>query len=93
MKETLAVIQMTEERLREHLTHAAQLGAHQALLAAGLPVRDLYTRAEMQRRHGAGTINALIKQGKLTPRRYPETDADRTGRIVYSEMELLSQII
>lgn len=89
----LAVIQMTEERLREHLTHAAQLGAHIALKQSGLPVKEFFTRVEMQRKYGAGTINSLIKKGKLTPHRMPLTDDGQTKRIVYSETELLQQII
>lgn len=86
------VIQLTEERYRENLTQAAQLGAHQALRMAGLPVREYYTRAEMQRRHGRGTIDRLISQGRLTPHRL-ECDANTMSRIVYSETEFLSQII
>ena len=86
------VIQLTEERFRENLRQAAQLGAHQALQMAGLPVREYYTRTEMQRRHGRGTIDRLIRDGHLTPHRL-ETDADTMSRIVYSETEYLSLII
>ena len=86
-----AVVQMTEQRLREHLQHAAQLGAHLALLNAGLPVKDLYTRTELSGRHGAGTVNSLIKKGLLTPHRYPNNQEN--GHIVYSEKELLSNLI
>lgn len=86
------VIQLTEERYRENLTQAAQLGAHMALKNAGLPVREYYTRTEMQRRHGRGTIDRLISKGRLTPHRL-ETDDNTKSRIVYSETEFLSQII
>lgn len=86
------VIQLTEERYRENLTRAAQLGAHEALRLAGLPIREFYTRAEMQRRHGRGLINHLIKEGRLTPRRL-ESDPNKMSRIVYSETEFLSLII
>ena len=86
------VIQLTEERYRENLTQAARLGAHQALRDAGLPVREYYTRAEMQRRHGRGLIDRLISKGRLTPRRL-ETDDNTMSRIVYSETEFLSLII
>ena len=86
----IAVIQMTEERLREHLTHAAQLGAHLAMQNAGLPVREYFTRAEMMRRHGSGYVRSLIEKGKLTPHRERENEK---GRVVYSETELLSQIV
>lgn len=86
------VIQLTEERYRENLTQAAQLGAHQALQMAGLPVREYYTRAEMQRRHGRGIINRLISKGRLTPHRL-DNDENTMSRIVYSETEFLSQII
>ncbi len=86
---SLQVIQMTEERLREHLTHAAQLGAHIALRNAGLPVKEFYTRTELQRRYGSGTINNLIAKHKLTPHRI----SDEHKHIVYSETELLTLII
>lgn len=89
----LQVIQMTEQRLVEHLTHAARLGAHEALRAAGLPVKEYFTRAELQRRYGRGTINTLISKGKLTPHRFPSTDDNTTKHIVYSETELLRNII
>ncbi|GEM_PF-1448262 len=88
----LAVIQMTEERLREHLTHAAQLGAHTALRNAGLPVREYYTRKEMCKRHGTARVNTLISCGKLTPHKYPSPTGTK-AHTVYSETELLSQII
>ena len=93
MDTTLQVIQLTEERYRENLTRAAQLGAHQALQLAGLPVREFFTRTEMQQRHGRGDVNRLIKAGKLTPHRLPAHDDATTKRIVYSETEYLSQII
>lgn len=86
----LAVIQMTEERLCEHLTHAAHLGAHIALQQAGLPVREFYTRTEMNRKYGAGYVRSLIEKGKLTPHRDKENER---ARVVYSETELLSQIV
>lgn len=90
--ETKTFIQLTEERYRNNLTQAAQLGAHQALLLAGLPVRDMYTRAEMQRRHGRRIINDLIHAGKLTPHQLPASNDRVKKRIVYSESEFLSQI-
>ncbi len=88
----LAVIQMTEERLREHLTHAAQLGAHTALRNAGLPIKEYYTRKEMCKRHGTARVNGLISCGKLRPHKYPSPSGAK-AHIVYSETELLSQII
>lgn len=91
--ETVNVIQLSEERYRENLRQAAQLGAHQALQLAGLPVREYYTRTEMKQRHGSGTINRLIKAGRLTPHRLPAHNDDTTKRVVYSETEFLSQII
>lgn len=86
------VIQLTEERYRENLTQAARLGAHEALRLAGLPVREYYTRTEMQRRHGRGKIDRLISEGRLTPHRL-ETDDNTMSRVVYSETEYLSLII
>lgn len=93
MQESFTVIQLTEERYRENLTQAAQLGAHMALKNAGLPVREYYTRTEMQKRHGRREIDSLIKAGRLTPHRLPAEDDDAKKRIVYSETEFLSQII
>ncbi|MBR1525053.1 MAG: hypothetical protein IJ640_00135 [Prevotella sp.] len=93
MSDTLTVIQLTEQRYRENLQQAAQLGAHLAMRMAGLPVRDLFTRTEMQQRHGRGTIDRLIQAGKLTPHRNPETDDHTTKRVLYSETEYLQQII
>lgn len=87
------VIQMTEQRLREHLQHAAQLGAHLAMRNAGLPVRDLYTRTEMQRRHGKTTIDNLIAEGLLTPRKLKSNNEDNRHRIVFSEQEFLENLI
>ena len=87
----LAVIQMTENRLREHLTHAAQLGAHLALQQAGLPVREYFTRTELNRKYGAALINSLIKKDRLTPHRLDRNDTQK--RIVYAETEVLQNII
>lgn len=89
----MQVIQLTEERFREILSQASQLGAHLAMKNAGLPVREFYTRTEMQQRHGRGHINNLIKEGKLTAHKLPEHDTRTNKRIVYSETEYLSQII
>lgn len=90
---SLTVIQLSEERYRENLTQAAQLGAHLAMQQAGLPVREYFTRAEMQRKHGRGRINRLIDSGRLTPHKIPVDNDDTKTRIVYSETEYLSQII
>lgn len=70
------------------LTASAKLGAHIAMRNAGLPVKEYFTRAEMQRRYGEGRINQLIKSGRLIPHK----DIDGNGRILYSETELLSLI-
>ena len=87
------VIQLSEERYRENLKQAAQLGAHMALQLAGLPVREFYSRREMCQRHGRGTIDRLIKAGKLTPHQKPAYDNNTHKQTVYSETEYLSQII
>ena len=89
----LNVIQLTEERYRDNLTQAAQLGAHLALKAAGLPVREYFSRAEMEKRHGSGTIRRLIKAGKLMPHQKPAYDNTTKKQTVYSETEYLSQIV
>lgn len=86
-------IQLTEEKLNQMLTSAAKLGAHVAMRDAGLPVREFYTRTEMARRHGAGTVNRLIRSGRLTPHRYPDGGTSSSQREVYSEEQLLSLII
>lgn len=88
----MVVIQMTEDRLREHLQHAAQLGAHIAMRDAGLPVREYFTRRELQQRHGRGRVDQLIRDGLLTPHQYPSPDGKKT-RTVYSEEQLLTNII
>ena len=87
------VIQMTEARLQEHLLHASQLGAHIALRAAGLPVREYYTRSELYRRHGKDRVSQLIHDGKLTPHQYPKADCYGKAHTVYSETELLSLMV
>ena len=87
----LAVIQMTEQRLREHMQLAARLGAHQAMRNAGLPIREYYTRTEMQKRYGKSTVDRLIKQGLLTPHRFE--DGNEPHRTLYSETEILSLIV
>lgn len=89
--ETGTFITLTEERYRENLIQAAQLGAHKALLMAGIPIRDYFTRAEMQRRHGRREINDLIKLHKLTPHQLPAAHGE-AKRTVYSETEYLSLI-
>lgn len=89
----MQIIQLSEERYRENLMQAALLGAHMAMKDAGLPVREYYTRTEMQQRHGRGHINNLIKAGKLTPHKLPEHDKQTDKRVVYSETEYLSQVI
>ena len=85
------VIQITEQKLHDMLFAAAKLGAHIAMKDAGIPAKDLFTRTEMQRRHGAGNINRLIKAGRLTPHQLPAI-GNETKRIMYSETEYLSQI-
>lgn len=90
--ETTNVIQLTEERLRELLSQTAKLAAHQALRLAGLPVRDLYTRAELKRRYGSREVNDILSANLLTPHQLPATDGSRSKRIRYSETELLSLI-
>lgn len=84
----MQILQIELNQYQRMLQQAATLGAHIALQQAGLPVREYYTRAEMQRKHGRGTINRLIAEGRLTPHRI-----DDTSRTVYSEIEYLQQII
>lgn len=90
--ESSTFIQLTAEQFSNLLQKSAQLGAHRALQLAGLPVREHYTRTEMQRRHGRREINDLIANHKLTPHQLPSIDG-RSKRTVYSETEYLSQII
>ena len=93
MQENLVVIQLTEERYRENLQQAAQLGAHLALKNAGLPVVEYFSRADMCKRHGRGRIERLIKAGRLTPHRLPAYNDKTKSQTVYSETEYLSQVI
>lgn len=91
--DSVTFLQLTPERYQQELLRAAQLGAHKALQLAGLPVREFYTRTEMQRRHGKREIDELIRCNRLTPHRLPATDDNTTKRVVYSETEYLLQII
>jgi hypothetical protein len=84
-------ISLTEERYRQNLEQAATLGAHKALLLAGLPIKEWYTRTEMQRRHGKRIVNDMIAKHRLTPHQLPAVNGENK-RIVYSETEFLSQI-
>ena len=84
-------IQLTAERLQEMLSQSALLGARQALQLAGLPVKDLYTRTELNRRYGRRSIDDAIEKSLLTPRQLPSMDGENK-RILYSETEYLSLI-
>lgn len=85
-------IALTEERYRENLMQAAHLGAHQALRLAGLPIKEWFTRTELQRRHGKRLIDDMIANHRLTPHQLPAVNGE-SKRVVYSETEFLSQIL
>ena len=75
-------------RLHELMEGAAVCAAHRALTLAGVPVREYYTRADLQRKFGRGKINRMISAGTLTPHKLEED-----GKKVYAIADVLKQII
>ena len=84
----MAQITLSVARMNELLERTAQYAAHKALTLAGVPVREYYTRADLQRKFGRGKINRMISAGALTPHKLEED-----GKKVYAIADVLKQII
>lgn len=80
-------LSLTPARLNEIVEKASIRGAHEALRLAGVPIAEYYTRTELKRKFGAGKINRMIADGKLTPVRMDG------GKAKYSIEQVLSFII
>lgn len=81
-------ITLSVARLNELMEGAAVCAAHKALIFAGVPIREYYTRADLQRKFGRGKINRMISAGALTPHKLEED-----GKKVYAIADVLKQII
>lgn len=81
-------ITLSTKRLEDMLTSAAHMGAINALRNAGVPTKDLFTRAEMQRMHGRGKVNRLIADNRLVAR----VDSSSNKKL-YSELQYQSLIL
>jgi hypothetical protein len=75
-------------RLHELMEGAAVCAAHRALTLAGVPIKEYYTRADLQRKFGRGKINRMIASGKIIPHKIEEE-----GKNVYAIADVLKQII
>jgi hypothetical protein len=81
-------ITLSVARLNELMEGAAVCAAHKALIFAGVPIREYYTRADLQRKFGRGKINRMISAGALIPHKLEED-----GKKVYAIADVLKQII
>lgn len=81
-------ITLSVARLHELMEGAAMCAAHKTLTLAGVPVREYYTRADLQRKFGRGKINRMISAGTLTPHKLEED-----GKKMYAIADVLKQII
>lgn len=82
----IVFVQLTQEKLRSLLESASTLAAMNAMRLCGVPVRDMYSRAELSKKFGRGKIDRLHKAGKLTPH---QIDG---GRVKYNLNEVLTLI-
>lgn len=82
----IVFIQLTQERLLSLLETASTIAAVNAMRLCGVPVRDMYSRAELSKKFGRGKIDRLHKAGKLTPH---QMDG---GRVKYNLNEVLTLI-
>jgi len=85
----IVFIELSLNRYREELEKASALGAMQAMRLCGVPVKEMYTRAELSRRFGKGKIDRMIKEGTITPLRM---GSDITGRAMYKLTDVLLTI-
>lgn len=84
----MAQITLTTERMNELLENTATFAAHKALVLAGVPVVEYYTRKVLQKKFGTGKINRMIAAGKIIPHRLEED-----GKNVYAISDVLKHII
>lgn len=79
-------MEFSEEKLKEIIELASIRGAHEALKLAGVPIREYYSRADLNEKFGRGKINRMIADGKLTPYKIEES-----GKKLYklTQVELL----
>lgn len=83
----MSEITLSVERFNEILERQAELVVHKTLRSAGIPIAEYFTREEMKKKFGAGRINRMIKDGKLTPHRIGEE-----GRTLYAVEDMYKQI-
>lgn len=81
-------ITLSVARLHELMEGAAVCAAHKALIFAGVPIREYYTRADLQRKFGRGKINRMISAGTLTPHKLEED-----GKKMYAIADVLKYLI
>lgn len=84
----MAKITLTTERMNELLENTATFAAHKALVLAGVPVVEYYTRKVLQKKFGTGKINRMIAAGKIIPHRLEED-----GKNLYAISDVLKHII
>lgn len=81
-------MEISIEKLNEIVERAASYGAFKAMKESGVRVQEYCTREELKNIFGAGRINKMLKDGKLTPHRFEDG-----GRILYEKLEVYQQII
>lgn len=74
--------------MNELLENTATFAAHKALVLAGVPVVEYYTRKVLQKKFGTGKINRMIAAGKIIPHRLEED-----GKNLYAISDVLKHII
>lgn len=84
----MAQITLTTERMNELLENTAIFAAHKALVLAGVPIAEYYTRKALQQKFGKGKINRMIAAGKIIPHKIEED-----GKNVYAIADVLKHII
>jgi hypothetical protein len=81
-------MEISVERLNEIVERASAYGAFIAMRDSGVGVQEYCTREELKSIFGAGRINTLLKEGKITPHRFVDG-----GRTLYAKSDVYKLII
>lgn len=81
-------MEISVEKINEIVERAAAYGAFIAMRDSGVRIQEYCTREELKSIFGAGRINKMLKEGKLTPHRLEDG-----GRILYEKKQVYQQII
>ena len=81
-------MEISIERLNEIVERASAYGAFIAMRDSGVRIQEYCTREELKSIFGAGRINKMLKEGKLTPHKFEDG-----SRVLYKKEQVYQQII